>query len=97
MNSLPKYVVSNTLGSGSWSPTTVLVGDPIESVTSLKSRAGGELQIHGSSRLGSALLAAGLVDSLRLAVAPVIVGQGRRLLPHPSADAGLRLVRHEAT
>lgn len=97
MNALPKYVVSNTLGSGSWRPTTILGGDLIESVTSLKSRPGGELQIHGSSRLGSALLAASLIDILRLAVAPVIIGQGRRLLPHPSTDAGLRLVKHEAT
>ncbi|MDP3949280.1 dihydrofolate reductase family protein [Microbacterium sp.] len=96
MNALPKYVVSNTLGSGAWNPATVLGGDPIESVTSLRSRPGGELQIHGSSRLGSALLSAGLVDSLRLAVAPVIIGQGRRLLPHPSTDTGLRLMRHEA-
>ncbi|GAB3634293.1 dihydrofolate reductase family protein [Microbacterium shaanxiense] len=97
MNALPKYVVSNTLRSGSWNPTTVIGGDPIESVTSLRSLPGGELQIHGSSRLASALLAAGLVDTLRLAVAPVIIGQGRRLLSHPSADAGLRLVRHDAT
>ena len=34
---------------------------------------------------------------LRLAVAPVVIGQGRRLLPQPMADAGLRLVSHEAT
>lgn len=97
MNALPKYVVSDTLGNGSWNPTTVLGGDPLVSVVSLRNRPGGELQIHGSSRLASALLAAGLVDTLRLAVAPVIIGQGRRLLRQPSTDAGLRLVKHEAT
>ena len=97
MNSLPKYVVSNTLNSGSWNPTTILRGDAVESVTSLRNRPGGELQIHGSSQLGSALLTAGLVDTLRLAVAPVVIGQGRRLLRHPSTDVGLRLVRHEPT
>lgn len=97
MNALPKYVVSNTLGAGSWNPTTILDGDPIESVAALRSRPGGELQIHGSSRLGAALLSAGLVDSLRLAVAPVVIGDGRRLFPHPLTDAGLRLVKHEAT
>ena len=45
--------------------------------------AGRELQIHGSARLGSALLAAGLVDTLRLVVAPTVIGAGRRLLAHP--------------
>ena len=97
MNALPKYVVTNTLTEGSWHPTTVLRGDPIQTVGELKARPGRELQIHGSARLGNALLAAGLVDTLRLVVAPTISGSGRRLLEHPSDPAGLRLVRHEVT
>ncbi|MBC7301374.1 MAG: dihydrofolate reductase family protein [Nocardia sp.] len=95
MNTLPKYVVSNTLGDGSWNPTEVFRGDPITAARALQSRPGGEVQIHGSARLASALLAAGLVDTLRLAVAPVIIGQGRRLLSHPGANAGLELVKHQ--
>ncbi|MEH1029529.1 dihydrofolate reductase family protein [Micromonospora profundi] len=97
MNSLPKYVVSNTITQGSWHPTTVLRGDPIETVGRLKAQPGRELQIHGSTRLGRALLSAGLVDTLRLAVAPTVTGSGRRLLDHPSTPVGLRLVHHEAT
>jgi dihydrofolate reductase len=97
MNSLPKYVVTNTLTEGTWNPTTVLRGDPIRSVGELKAREGRELQIHGSARLGNALLAAGLVDTVRLVVAPTIVGTGRRLLAHPAGSTGLRLLRHEAT
>jgi dihydrofolate reductase len=97
MNSLPKYVVSNTIESGSWEPTTVLRGDPAEAVRELKLRPGRELQVHGSARLGSALLSMGLVDTLRLVLAPAVLGSGRRLLTHPAAATGLRLVRHEAT
>ncbi|MER6174169.1 dihydrofolate reductase family protein [Streptosporangium sp. NPDC001681] len=97
MNSLPKYVVTNTLAEGCWHPTTVLRGDPIQTVGELKAQPGRELQIHGSARLGNALLAAGLVDTLRLVVAPVVTGSGRRLLDHPSGPVGLRLVRHEVT
>ncbi|MEV4382070.1 dihydrofolate reductase family protein [Streptosporangium sp. NPDC049644] len=97
MNSLPKYVVTSTLTEGSWHPTTVLHGDPIQTVGELKARPGRELQIHGSARLGNALLAAGLVDTLRLVVAPAVTGSGRRLLDHPGAPAGLRLVHHEVT
>ncbi|MET8087218.1 dihydrofolate reductase family protein [Micromonospora sp. NPDC005237] len=97
MNSLPKYVVTNTRTEGSWHPTTLLHGDPIHTVGKLKAQPGRELQIHGSARLGKALLSAGLVDTLRLVVAPTVTGSGRRLLDHPSAPVGLRLVRHEAT
>ncbi|MFC4112348.1 dihydrofolate reductase family protein [Nonomuraea zeae] len=97
MSSLPKYVVTSTLTEGSWHPTTVLRGDPIRTVGELKARPGRELQIHGSARLGNALLAAGLVDTLRLVVAPTVIGSGRRLLDHPSGPVGLRLVRHEVT
>ncbi|MET0235134.1 MAG: dihydrofolate reductase family protein [Kibdelosporangium sp.] len=97
MNSLPKYVVSNTLTAGDWQPTTVLRGDPTQTVREFEQRPGREIQIHGSARLGNALLAAGLVDTLRVVVAPVVIGSGRRLLTHPSSATGLRLVRHEAT
>jgi dihydrofolate reductase len=97
MNSLPKYVVSNTLTDGTWNPTTVLRGDPVDTVGALKAQPGRELQIHGSARLGSALLSAGLVDTLRLVVAPSVIGSGRRLIAHPTEAVGFRLVRHDAT
>jgi dihydrofolate reductase len=97
MNALPKYVVTNTLTEGSWNPTTVLRGNPIETVGALRSRPGRELQIHGSARLAASLLAAGLVDTLRLVVAPAVIGDGRRLLSHPSDTVGLRLTAHAVT
>ena len=97
MNSLPKYVVTNTLTEATWNPTTVLRGNAVEAVGKLKAQPGRELQIHGSARLGNALVAAGLVDKLRLVVAPTVVGSGRRLLDHPSEAVGLRLVEQEVT
>lgn len=97
MNALPKYVVTNTLTEGNWHPTTVLRGDPVRTVAELKARPGRELQIHGSARLGDALLSAGLIDVLRLAVAPAVLRTGRRLLSASGVPVGLRLVRHEAT
>jgi dihydrofolate reductase len=97
MNSLPKYVASQTLTAGSWNPTTVLSGDIAAQVAELKLQPGQELQIHGSARLAQSLLAAGLIDELRLVVAPVVVGRGRRLFPDGGAPAGLRLVGSERT
>ncbi|WP_406635779.1 dihydrofolate reductase family protein [Amycolatopsis sp. WGS_07] len=97
MNSLPKYVVSNTLEAGSWAPTTVLRGDPATAVREVKARPGRELQIHGSARLGNALLSAGVVDAVRLVVTPTVLGAGRLQFPHPVSATGLRLIEHEAT
>jgi dihydrofolate reductase len=97
MNSLPKYVVSSTLTETPWNPATVLAGDPVASVGALKAKAGRELQIHGSARLAATLLAAGLVDTLRLVIAPVVIGSGRRMLVQPSDSVGLQLVQHRST
>lgn len=95
MNGLPKYLVSSTVERGWWDPTTVLTGVP--AVRELLGRPGRELQVHGSARLGNALLGAGLVDVVRLVVAPTVLGQGRRLFAHPFAATGLRVVRHDLT
>ncbi|WP_047869101.1 dihydrofolate reductase family protein [Nocardiopsis sp. RV163] len=97
MNTLPKYVVTNTLTEGTWHPTTVLRGDPVRTVGELRSRPGRELQIHGSARLGDSLLSAGLVDVLRLVVAPTVIRSGRRLLTDDGTPLDLRLTQHEAT
>lgn len=97
MNSLPKYVVTSTLTEGAWRPTTVLRGDPIEAIAALRNRPGRELQIHGSARLADSLLSTGLVDTLRLVIAPTVIREGRRLLARPGNSVGLRLIRHDAT
>jgi dihydrofolate reductase len=57
----------------------------------LKQQAGRELQAPGSTTLVRNLLAAGLVDELRLMVHPLVVGTGRRLF-EPGDDYKLDLV-----
>ena len=97
MNGLPKYVASHSLKQASWTPTTILSGDVAAQVADLKRQPGRELQIHGSARLAQSLLAAGLIDEVRLVIAPVVVGNGRRLFPVGGAPAGLRLVSSRTT
>lgn len=97
LNGLPKYVVSNNLREAGWAPSTILSGDVAERVVELKRQPGRELQIHGSARLGESMLAAGLVDELRLVIAPVVVGTGRRLLTGGGAAAGLQLTGKATT
>ena len=97
MNTLPKYVVSRTRTEGTWHPTTVVGGDAIASAIDLRAQPGRELQVHGSARLAGSLLAAGLVDTVRLALAPTLVGTGRRLFPALPGAAGLELVEQHRT
>lgn len=97
MNALPKYVASTGPTRAEWSPTTVLSGDIPSQVAELKAQPGRELQVHGSARLARSLLAWGLVDALRLVLAPVVVGQGRRLFQGGPAPLGLELVSHRTT
>ncbi|HEY0515519.1 MAG TPA: dihydrofolate reductase family protein [Solirubrobacteraceae bacterium] len=78
-NSMPKYVVSKTLQDPSWTNTTVLAGDPVEEVRSLKERTAGELQVAGSAQLAQTLIEHDLVDELRLMIFPVLLGDGKRL------------------
>jgi dihydrofolate reductase len=97
LNGLPKYVASQTLTNGEWAPTTILSGDVVSHVAELKEKPGRELQIHGSARLAQSLFDAGLIDELRLVIAPVVLGAGRRLFATGSIPTELRLTRSETT
>jgi dihydrofolate reductase len=97
MNGLPKYVASHTLTEATWSPTEILRGDAVAAVSQLKELPGRELQLHGSARLSRSLLAAGLVDQVRLVIAPTVLGQGRRLFPDAGPAIGMRPVSQAST
>lgn len=80
INPVAKYVATSTPLAREWTNTTVIDGDLIEFVRELKDRPGGDIGIHASITVTQALLAAGVVDEIRLAVAPKIAGGKRRLL-----------------
>jgi len=91
-NQMPKYVVSSTVTDPEWTNTSVI---SFAEVAALRDGEGGPVIVQGSLALTRSLLAAGLVDEMRLAVFPVILGSGRRLYPDAAEDkVKLDLVDH---
>ena len=91
-NAMPKYVVSRTVRDPEWNNTSVISFDD---VAVLREGEGGPIIVQGSLALTQSLLAGGLVDEMRLAVFPVILGSGRRLYPDAAEDkVKLRLADH---
>jgi len=91
MDATPKTVLSSTPGAAGWSNVTVVDGDAVATVTELKQRPGGDVAIFGSSTLTAHLLADGLVDELRVIVAPVLLGGGSSLFAGLDAPVALDL------
>jgi dihydrofolate reductase len=80
INAVEKYVATSTELESEWAHTTVVDTDLVEYVRELKGRPGRDIGVHASLSVATTLLLAGLVDELRLVVAPNVAGQGRRLL-----------------
>ena len=89
MNSIPKYVVSSTLGDAeaNWGPTTVIRDDVVPAVTKLKAEPGGDLLVEGSCQLARTLIGRGLVDEYRFMLFPIVLGAGQRLFPEEIDEA----------
>jgi dihydrofolate reductase len=80
INGVTKYVATSTPLDRDWASATVVDGGLVDFVRDLKQQDGGDVGVHGSISVAQALLAADVVDELRLVMGPMIVGRGRRLL-----------------
>ncbi|CAL9464839.1 putative protein YyaP [Streptomyces sp. enrichment culture] len=95
MNSLPKYVVSGTLGESdlTWDNTRLIpAGEAVARIRELRAAEGGDLAMMGSPTLVRTLLSEGLVDELQLIVMPVILGGGKSIFPADGAKHPFELV-----
>ena len=95
LNSKPKYVVSSTLHDPAWNNTTVLKGDVVSEISTLKQQLAGDIVVAASFQLLPTLLEHDLVDELRLMIYPVVLGSGRRLFGEISPNRLMRLVGNE--
>lgn len=78
MNSVQKVVCSRTREKADWN-NTVIVKDAVTEIQKLKEEGDRPMFVFGSAILSQSLMNAGLLDEIRLCVAPVILGQGRKL------------------
>jgi dihydrofolate reductase len=92
LNSLPKYVVSSTLVEPKWGNSTVLKGDVMDQVATLKQDLDGDIVVYASYQLGRELIDHDLVDELRVFVFPVVLGAGERLFGETSDNKPMRLI-----
>jgi dihydrofolate reductase len=80
INRVEKYVATSTPLDQEWANTTAVDGGLVDFARDLKRQPGGDIGIHASISVAQTLLAAGIVDELRLVITPKIAGVGRRLL-----------------
>ena len=92
LNSKPKYVVSSTLQDPAWNNTTVLKGDVVSEVSTLKQQLAGDIVVAASFQLVHTLIEHDLADELRLTIYPVVLGAGERLFGETSDKKPMRLI-----
>ena len=97
INAVDKRVVTSTPLDGGWTNVRVLEGDLASAVAELRAEDGGDIGVHGSMQLIASMLAAGLVDELRLAVFPAVAGSGRRLFDDGAPSQAWELVSSAGT
>jgi dihydrofolate reductase len=74
INGIRKYVFSSTLERADWNNSVIVRGDVVTEVARLKEEGDGDLILFGHGQLSHTLLEHRLLDKLRFAVHPIIVG-----------------------
>lgn len=90
MLGMSAYVFSRTLKASDVKGAT-LSNDPKATVAEIKKKAGKDIWLFGGGDLFRGLLEMKLVDSVEVAVIPVLLGKGRPLLPGADERRALKL------
>ena len=86
-----KLVFSRTLAQEDYPDVTIVADHAEEIVAQLRAESGKDIWLFGGGSLFRSLAAAGLVDSVEVAVMPVLLGGGIPLLPPPAGRLALKL------
>lgn len=88
-------VFSRTLRQQDYPGVTIVTENVAETVTALRAEPGKDIWLFGGGLLFSSLLEAQLVDTVEVAVIPVLLGGGIPLLPSPAHTTKLQLIGHK--
>ena len=95
MPGMETYVFSRTLRQHDYPDVTILGEQSSETLATLRSKSGKDIWLFGGGSLFHSLLKAGLVDTVEVAVIPVLLGGGIPLLAPPAKQTKLNLTGHK--
>ena len=93
MNSLPKVVFSQTLKAVNWANSKLVSGDAAQVVRRLKATNEKGLFVFGSGTLAAALFEDALLDEVRLALTPVVLGRSTALFGRSLSQQSMQLLK----
>jgi dihydrofolate reductase len=89
------FVFSRTLRQQDYPGVTIVAEGVEETVANLRAEPGKDIWLFGGGSLFRTLLDAGLVDTVEVAIMPVLLGEGIALLPPPAKQTKLKLTGHK--
>ena len=87
-------VVSRTLEPAQYPKATIINNNLEERLAELRAEPGKDIWLFGGGELFRSLLAINQVDTVELAVIPILLGGGIPFLPTPAERKSLALTRH---
>lgn len=88
-------VCSRTLRQQDYPGVTIIAEDIEKKVAALRKEPGKDIWLFGGGSLFRSLLEAGLVDTVEVAIIPVLLGEGIPLLLPPTKRRKLKLIDHK--
>jgi dihydrofolate reductase len=89
------FVFSRTLRQEDYPKVTIVSENAEEVVAGLRAQPGKDIWLFGGGSLFNSLLDAKLVDTVEVAIIPVLLGEGIPLLPPPAKQTKLKLTNHK--
>lgn len=87
-------VISRTLRPEDHPDVTIVADDLEKTLVALRKKPGKDIWLFGGGSLFRSLLELRLVDTVEIAVIPVLLGGGIPLLPAPASQVKLKLTGH---
>ena len=89
------FVFSRTLRQEDYPGVTIVADRAEETVAALRAEPGKDIWLFGGGSLFRSLLDARLVDTVEVAIIPVLLGEGVALLSPPARQTKLKLTGHK--